>query len=191
MRHSTITSKLGTKRFVTTLTLPASDRRADSPVCMCIISQQQVFSLHKRWLSEIYAALCPGKHRGTYTAEFYISLLFHHLSFSPDLRCEARITRYERTGKHQAFLRYENFPELGLTVPNQPFRPLIERVNPRNILELLKLLLLERKVILVQREDRDIALVIEALLSLLYPLYGAKCANCSVAVSGLSLIFRI
>jgi len=109
-----------------------------------------------------------------YTMEFYTSILFHHLSFNPSLNNEIELIYFDRGNKQKRFLRYRNCKDTELTLPNFTFRALLKAIKPYHLLDLIKLLLLERKILLVQNDQNSLALIIESLLILLYPLYAIK-----------------
>ena len=62
-------------------------------------------------------------------------------------------------------------------VSNLSFEKLLGRIKPVHFFELLKLLLLERKILIVQNDDFCLAAIIECLIRLLYPLYFSHLIN--------------
>lgn len=102
-----------------------------------------------------------------YSLEFYLSLVFHHLSYSADLQNEVEVIAENRA----PFVRYRNYKAVGLTLPNFTVQGLMENVAPKQIIEIVKLLLLEKKIIIVRDNCGDNALLIESILMLLSPLY--------------------
>lgn len=113
-----------------------------------------------------------GKPTGEYSAEFYVSLLFHHLSYSAELRNEVEVLSLKT---RETFIRYRNYKGVGLTLPNFTAQALLSNVRPRQIVEMLRFLLFERKVIFIRDNCSDSALIIETLLMLLAPLYFSRC----------------
>ena len=152
------------------------------PTSFCVISQIPLFDLQRSWLIEVYEAYIaarsgdayksalrntPGK---KYTLEFYISLLFHHIYYNSEWQNEVEIF-YRDSHKHRkTFARYRNYKPVGFTLPNFTFQPLLEAIKPNRILELIKYLLLEKKILLIRSQYSDNAVIIESLLMLLSPL---------------------
>ena len=161
------------------------------PYSFCLISQLPLFDLHKKWLVEIYKAYFARlnlkgleEKKGSdkkpsqkpqqaeeYTVEFYLSLLFHYLSYNIDKQNEVAIVYTDRTSPHKGLLRYRNYSENGITLPNFTFQTLLESIEPIHIIYLIKLILLERKLIFIRNECNENAIIIESLLQLISPLY--------------------
>lgn len=79
---------------------------------------------------------------------------------------------YSDQHKHRkTFARYRNYKPYGFTLPNFTFQPLLDSVKPNRILELVKCLLLEKKILIIRDNFADNAALIESLLMLLSPLY--------------------
>lgn len=79
---------------------------------------------------------------------------------------------YQDHHKHRkTFAHYRNYRDSGFTLPNFTFQPLLDSIKPKRILELVKYLLLEKKIILIRDNYADNAALIESLLMLLSPLY--------------------
>eukprot|EP00826_Nyctotherus_ovalis_P005862 TRINITY_DN11337_c0_g1_i3.p1 TRINITY_DN11337_c0_g1~~TRINITY_DN11337_c0_g1_i3.p1 ORF type:complete len:149 (-),score=8.40 TRINITY_DN11337_c0_g1_i3:63-509(-) len=140
----------------------------------CVISQLPVFDLHKKWLIEVYEAYIASKNDSRarkYTLEFYISFLFHHLYYNSKWQNEVQIHYKDKRNNSKTFINYRNYKPEGFTLPNFTFQTLLESIQPRQLLELIKCLLLEKKVLLIRDQYSDNAVIIESLLSLLFPLY--------------------
>ena len=162
--HATITRKTGAKHYGTFLTLKC----CKTPSVLMIISKYPLFSLHEDWLENVYLSITK---QSVYTVEFYISLLFHSLTFKPNMRNLIEVGHLDFAHyKFIPLLSYSNFNETGITLSNQPFRKLFERIKANHIFKLLTLLLLERKILLIQNDDNDSAIIIECLTSLMSPL---------------------
>ncbi len=161
------------------------------PTSFCLISQLPLFDLHKfvftpqfadrKWLVEIYKAYFARSEEKTktagteparleYTMEFYLSLLFHYLSYNIDLQNEIVIMYKDRSSSAKGLLRYRNYSEIGITLPNFTFQSLLESIEPIHIIYLMKLILLERKIIFVRTDCNDNAVLIESILQLINPL---------------------
>ena len=96
--------------------------------------------------------------------EFYISLIFHHLTYSSKIQNEIAFV----SDKTTPFARYRNCK--GISIPNFSFQPLLESINADYLLLIIRLLLLERKVILIRDNFNNNAIIIEGILMLIYPL---------------------
>ena len=103
----------------------------------------------------------------TYSIEFLLSLLFHTLYFNSSYQNEIRII--DSISDRKSFLQYRNYREYGFTLPNFCFDVLIKKVPVEMIVTLVKALLLEKSVILVQESIHNSAIIIESLLCLLTP----------------------
>ena len=99
-----------------------------------------------------------------YPFEFYLSLLFHYLSYNSELQTEVEII------SSNSSIRYRNYKLSGLTPPNFTIQPLMRAIKPKQILELTKFLLFEHKIILISDKSSDNAILIESLLMLISPL---------------------
>ncbi len=115
-----------------------------------------------------------SQHR-IFPLEFQVSVLFHYLTTNPDWHNEVELYMRDRNKqRHEAF-RYRNYnPAAGFYPPNFTLRLLLEALNPDRILLIMRFLVLERKVLLLSEDFRNNAVLIESLLSLLYPLYGVS-----------------
>ncbi len=144
--------------------------------------------LRRKWLIEVYEshiATTTSTEGGRtlqrsnkkYTVEFYMSLLFHHLYYNSEWQNEVEIFYHDSHSHRHTFARYRNYKSSGFTLPNFTFQSLLESVKPNRILELIKYLLLEKKVLLVRDRYADNAVLIESLLSLISPLYP-RAPNC-------------
>jgi len=152
------------------------------PMSFCIISQLPLFDLQKKWLIETYESYIVLKAENNkmiknqtpvkkYTMEFYISLLFHHIYYNSEWQNEVEIFYKDSHKNRKTFARYRNYKQVGFTLPNFTFQPLLESIKPNRILELIKLLLLEKKILLIRDNYSDNAIIIESLIMLLSPLY--------------------
>ncbi len=142
----------------------------------------------RKWLIEVYEAYIASKGERPrtrqpagkkYMMEFYISLLFHHIYYNSEWQNEVEIFYRDAHRQRKTFARYRNYKPVGFTLPNFTFQPLLESVKPNRILELVKYLLLEKKILLVRNQYSDNAVVIESLLMLLSPLYAPPRITCS------------
>jgi hypothetical protein len=149
-----------------------------SPFSFCFISQLPFFELHKKWLLEMYEAFIGNTN--SYNIEFYISLIFNYFMHNVDSRNEIAISFTDR------LIRYRNYREIGITLPNFTFKALFKSIAPENIMVLIKLILLERKLILIKTDCSKNALIIESLFQLINPLYFYD----NTVVNGSSLIFH-
>jgi hypothetical protein len=102
-----------------------------------------------------------------YSIEFLLSLLFHTLYFNSSYQNEIRII--DSISDRKPFLQYRNYREYGFTLPNFCFDVLIKKVPVEMIVTLVKALLLEKNVILIQESTYHSAIIIESLLCLLTP----------------------
>jgi len=116
-----------------------------------------------------------------YNIEFYVSLIFNYFMHNVDSRNEIAISYKNR------LVRYRNYREIGITLPNFTFKALFKSITPDNIMSLIKLILLERKLIVIKTDCSKNALIIESLLQLISPLYS----YCKALVNGNLLISPI
>ena len=115
--------------------------------------------------------------------EFYVSAFIHHLRIDGS-HLEVELYR-ESEGKKETLVKYMNSYSRdcgSLRLENYDYRMLFQRVQPQMLMQIFVSLLHERKVILIlggadaggltAEEDcsRNGAVIIETLLSLLYPL---------------------
>ncbi len=100
-----------------------------------------------------------------YNAEFYLSVMFHHLFFSLDDSVGVMITFNK-----SPFVCYRNGMSAPMSLENLSYGILIQKIPIKNLLELLKLVLLERKIILVGDAIGEIGNIIECILCLLHPI---------------------
>jgi len=162
--HSTVTRKTGKNNYATALTF----NDANHPVSLLLISQHPFFTLQKDCLTKILAA---AKKDNIYTVEFYISLLFHHLTFNPKLRNYVEVESFDLLEeKSRTLLKYHNCKGDCLSLSNHPTKEMLKLIDIKNLFKLISLMLLERKIVFVKKDDRDLAIIIEWLLSLIYPL---------------------
>eukprot|EP00826_Nyctotherus_ovalis_P065127 TRINITY_DN9568_c0_g1_i1.p2 TRINITY_DN9568_c0_g1~~TRINITY_DN9568_c0_g1_i1.p2 ORF type:complete len:179 (-),score=45.84 TRINITY_DN9568_c0_g1_i1:306-842(-) len=162
--HSTVTRKTGKKHYATALSFNDSGL----PASLLLISQYPFFTLQKDCLGRILAA---ARKDDAYTIEFYLSLLFHHLMFNPKLKNLIEVGSFGLLeDKPQILFKYSNCKEDCFSLSNHPVKDMCGLISQENLFKLLSLILLERKVVLIKDDDRDIAVAIEWLLSLTFPL---------------------
>lgn len=135
------------------------------PTCFCLISYLPIFDIQKVILGEMYSSMTFNKE---YSPEFYISLMLHHLVYNSELQNEVLVTSDNYL---LSFFRYRNYKSVGLTLPNFTFQLLMETIELKEILDLVRFLLFEKKVILIRDDCNENAILIESLLMLLSPLY--------------------
>jgi len=163
-----VTSKTGVKRYATSLIF----LNGGTIVSLFAISQQPIFNIQCAFLREIHGVITKkNKDLSLYSTEFYISLIFHHLHFNPSLNKIIEVVKFDPIKRYSAFIKYYNGPETGIGISNLSFQKLLTKIKPLHIFEILRLLLLERKLIFIQNDDSDLAIIIESILRLLYPLY--------------------
>ena len=160
--HSTITRCTGEKHYATIYTFI----EAEAPSALLLISQYPIFDLQKHCIEKIISV---SRKENIFTMEFYISLLFHYLSFNPKLKNYVEVVNANSDCK--TLFSYCNFNEDSHGLSNHCFKVLFERINLKNIIKLLCLMFLERKIILLQDNDSELAIIIECLLELIYPWY--------------------
>lgn len=145
------------------------------PSSFCLISRLPLFELHKQWLVEVYTACTCRKRKGEtnaeYTLEFFVSLLFHYFAYRVNAKNEVALVYEDRSKKLQELMRYRNYSEIGITLPNFTFQLLFEKIEPVCILHLIKVILLERKLIFIESDCANNAIITESLLQLICPLY--------------------
>lgn len=66
-------------------------------------------------------------------------------------------------------MKYRNGQQFGFNLENYRFELLLQSVRPEKIIQLFSALLLERKIVLIKNQIGDIALIMQALISLLNP----------------------
>jgi len=108
-----------------------------------------------------------------YSLEFYLSMIFYQLSYNVNSNREIEIySKDPLTQQQKVMFRYINSPIDKFFELNFTLRTLLQlNISSMNIIYLVTQLLLERKVLLVSTEYHKNAILIESLLSLLYPLY--------------------
>jgi hypothetical protein len=128
-----------------------------------VISSLPVFEFQRALINALYESIkCDSQ----YSLEFYLTLSFHHLFYNAELKNEVRLV----IGKNTHFAQYQNYKLRGITPTNFTFQSLIEAIKPTQLLQILKLLLLEKKIILIRDSCDDNAVLIESLITLLSPL---------------------
>lgn len=103
--------------------------------------------------------------KNQFNIEFYVSLIFNYFVHNVDARNEVAI--YYKG----ELVRYRNYREIGITLPNFTFKELFKSIVPEHIITLIKLILLERKLILIKSDCSKNAIIIESLFQLICPLY--------------------
>lgn len=104
-----------------------------------------------------------------YPIEFFISLSLYHLTFNSTWEKEIVIT--DKNSNKNVQFRYRNYPEIGLYLPLFGYTALLDNISSSKIIELIRHILLEHKIILIRTEFSNNAEIIEALLQLIAPLY--------------------
>ena len=111
--------------------------------------------------------------------EFYLSTFLHHLRIDGS---NLEIEIYKKTAaedspgpegsqQKKTILKFvHNFSKECLRLENYEYRLLFQKVRPHMLMQMFVSLLHERKIILVYNESSNNAVIIEALISLLYPL---------------------
>lgn len=135
-------------------------------MCFCLISSIPMFDFQTAILNAMHSAHLI-KENARYTIEFYISLIFHHLSYNPSIQNEITLI----SDKTTPLAKYYNYKASTITIPNFTFRPLLENIKIEYLIMIIKLLLLEKKVILIRDNSNDNGIVIESIIMLLFPLY--------------------
>jgi hypothetical protein len=94
-------------------------------------------------------------------------VFFNHLFHSEEIENEIEL---EDKYRREPYFKYRNWrPQEGcLNLENYSFEVLLQSLAPDKILFLLTALLLERKLVLIR--NGDLAVILECLVSLLYPL---------------------
>ena len=66
-------------------------------------------------------------------------------------------------------LRYRITKSVGIEIPTTSFKPLFKKLSAKNIVRILKSILLERQIIFFSSQPSEIPYITEALLSLIWP----------------------
>ena len=138
------------------------------PYALCLISASPIYEIHKTLLKKLGSLLSEriaGYTNEKYTAEFYLSVMFHHLFLSMDDSIGVIITFNK-----SPFVSYRNGMNAPMSLENLSYGMLIQKIPIKNLIELLKLVLLERKIILVGEGSGEIGNIIECILCLLHPI---------------------
>ena len=131
------------------------------PLSFCFISKIPLFELYEKLLIELYDSYMS---KSNFTMEFYLSLIFHYFTYNVTLLNEIAISH---NGK---LIRYRNYSEIGITIPNFTFKVLLKHIDPEYIIILIQLILLERRIIFVKKDCSINAIIIESLFQLICPL---------------------
>ena len=105
-----------------------------------------------------------------YKLEFMISMLFHHLWFNSSYENEIQIIFRDINLQISPFIRYRNQMDYGFTLGNFSFEFLLSKIKPCYIIQIFAALVLERKVLLINNNYGENAVIIESLIALLCPL---------------------
>ena len=98
--------------------------------------------------------------------EFYISIIFHYLYYIADLKDEINITM----NGIDPFGTIHSYASTGFTLPNFTIKILMESMEVEQIMNIIRFLLLERKILIVRNRCEDNAILMESILMLLSPL---------------------
>ena len=161
--HSTITRQTGEKHYATSFTF----KDLEIPTSLLVVSRYTIFTPQRNWLEQIINAAKKTSKTDSHSIEFYISLLFHYLTYNPMQNNYVEIYKTE----HEQIFNYSNSKENYCSISNLPFKDLLMKITPNNIFKLLSPLLLERMIVLLQDTDNDLAIMLACLLSLMTPLY--------------------
>jgi len=102
--------------------------------------------------------------------EFYISTFFHHLQLDGS-NLQLEIYKKESAEMARTVVSYVNSNcRECLKLENYDYKLLFQKVSPQILIQMFNSLLQERKIILVHNDVGRNALIIESLLSLMYPL---------------------
>jgi len=113
--------------------------------------------------------------RESQLVEFYISAFYSLMppKKSPQESQERIILALKDWTKSKVadkeLLRYRITKSVGIEIPTTSFKPLFKRLSARNIVRLLKAILLERQIIFFSSQPSEIPYVTEALLNLIWP----------------------
>jgi len=104
-----------------------------------------------------------------------VSVFFNHLYHSEDVENEIEIEDRIKTTPAviaESYFKYRNYrPQEGcLNLENYSFELLLKCLAPEKVMFLVTCLLLERKLVLIKESCGDIAIIMESLVGLLYPL---------------------
>jgi hypothetical protein len=107
--------------------------------------------------------------------EFYLSTFFHHLHIDGsnlEIEIYKKVTDPGNGSlSKKTLVRYVNtFNKECLRLENYEFKLLFQKVRPKMLMQMFVSLLHERKIILIHNDSSKNAIIIEALISLLYPL---------------------
>ena len=77
-------------------------------------------------MHEVHCDKQKQKLQSIYSMEFYISLVFHHLSYNSELQNEVEVVMMKDIRNREPFIRYRNYKGVGLTLPNFTIQALLE-----------------------------------------------------------------
>ena len=136
---------------------------------MCLISESPLFEAHKIILTKlselVIQRISNVKTNEKLSLEFYLSMIFYHLYFRLDQSNEIIIMLNK-----QPLIKYINWSDGPISLDNFTYSTLLRKIPFKNILDLIKMLLLERKIIIISDTPGEIAVIIESLLKLIKPL---------------------
>jgi DENN (AEX-3) domain len=127
-----------------------------------------MYEVHKVLLKKLGSLLCDritGNSNEKYTVEFYLSVIFHHLFLSLDDSVGVIIS-----SNKIPFINYRNGMNAPMSIQNISYGLLLQKISINNLIELIKLMLLERKLIVVSDNYGDIGHIIECILCLMQPI---------------------
>ena len=99
--------------------------------------------------------------------EHYLSLMFPWLPYVNSIK---HITEIVFRDQHKEYFRYRNYSSFQFSPQNFTYEKLIKTIDPIYMFQLKKIIFLERKIILIQKESRDSAIIFESLFHLIKPL---------------------
>lgn len=138
------------------------------PYALCLISETPIYDVHKillKKLGSLVSDRITGVCNEKYTVEFYLSVIFHHLFLSLDDSIGVIIT-----SNKTPFISYRNGMNAPMSIHNVCNGLLLQRISISNLFELIKIILLERKLIVVSDNYGDIGHIIECILCLMQPI---------------------
>ena len=147
------------------------------PYSFCLISSVPLFDVHKSLLLKLYqnflmkltAESTKQPYKEKYTMEFYLSMAFHHLYYNPELHNDIEIVCSKP--KTSLLMRFRNCRDSPFSLPNYSYKPLLGgNLTALCLADLVRVLMFERKLIIVCDNYGESALLTESLLVLIQPL---------------------
>ena len=106
--------------------------------------------------------------------EFYISAAYSLFNKSGSEYKERAILELRdwmrEKGSEKEIFRYRVPKNIGIEIPTTSFKSLFKRLSAKNVVRLLKCIMLERQLIFFSSQPSEIPYITEALLSLLWPM---------------------